>query len=129
MASNRIGRINDEIRRELSDILRTVKDPRVSQSMLTITHVDTTSDLRYARIYLTALDRTGEKDLMRGLKSASGYLRRELGRTLNLRNTPELTFVRDDSIDQGAHILDMLRNPEIVKPANPANAHIILDEE
>ena len=126
MASNRIGRINDEIRRELSDILRTVKDPRVSQSMLTITHVDTTSDLRYARIYLTALDRTGEKDLMRGLKSASGYLRRELGSRLNLRYTPELQFMSDDSIAHGAHILDMLSH---VKPANPANADIVLPDE
>ena len=126
MASNRIGRINDEIRRELSDILRTVKDPRVSQSMLTITHVDTTSDLRYARIYLTALDRTGEKDLMRGLKSASGYLRRELGSRLNLRYTPELQFMSDDSIAHGAHILDLLNH---VKPANPANADIVLPDE
>ena len=126
MASNRIGRINDEIRRELSDILRTVKDPRVSQSMLTITHVDTTSDLRYARIYLTALDRTCEKDLMRGLKSASGYLRRELGSRLNLRYTPELQFFADDSIAHGAHILDMLSH---VKPANPANADIVLPDE
>ena len=126
MASNRIGRINDEIRRELSDILRTVKDPRVSQSMLTITHVDTTSDLRYARIYLTALDRTGEKDLMRGLKSASGYLRRELGSRLNLRYTPELQFMSDDSIAHGAHILDLLSH---VKPANPANADIVLPED
>ena len=126
MASNRIGRINDEIRRELSDILRTVKDPRVSQSMLTITHVDTTSDLRYARIYLTALGRTGEKDLMRGLKSASGYLRRELGSRLNLRYTPELQFFADDSIAHGAHILDMLSH---VKPANPANADIVLPDE
>ena len=126
MASNRIGRINDEIRRELSDILRTVKDPRVSQSMLTITHVDTTSDLRYARIYLTALDRTGEKDLMRGLKSASSYLRRELGSRLNLRYTPELQFFADDSIAHGAHILDMLSH---VKPANPANADIVLPDE
>ena len=126
MASNRIGRINDEIRRELSDILRTVKDPRVSQSMLTITHVDTTSDLRYARIYLTALDRTGEKDLMRGLKSASGYLRRELGSRLNLRYPPELQFFADDSIAHGAHILDMLSH---VKPANPANADIVLPDE
>ena len=126
MASNRIGRINDEIRRELSDILRTVKDPRVSQSMLTITHVDTTSDLRYARIYLTALDRTGEKDLMRGLKSASGYLRRELGSRLNLRYTPELQFFADDSIAHGAHILDILSH---VKPANPANADIVLPDE
>ena len=125
MASNHIGRINDEIRRELSDILRSVKDPRVAQSMLTITHVDTTSDLRYARIYLTAMDRTGEKDLMRGLKSASGFLRRELGNRLNLRYTPELQFFADDSIAHGAHILDMLNH---VKPANPANEHIILDD-
>ena len=126
MASNRIGRINEEIRAELSSILRTVKDPRVSQAMLTITHVDTTSDLRYARIYLTALDRTGEKDLMRGLKSASGYLRRELGSRLNLRYTPELQFFSDDSIAHGAHILDMLNH---VKPANPANADIVLPDE
>ena len=126
MASNRIGRINDEIRRELSDILRTVKDPRVSQAMVTITHVDTTSDLRYARIYVTALDRTGEKDLMRGLKSASGFLRRELGSRLNLRYTPELQFMSDDSIAHGAHILDLLSH---VKPANPANADIVLPED
>ena len=98
----------------------------MSQSMLTITHVDTTSDLRYARIYLTALDRTGEKDLMRGLKSASGYLRRELGSRLNLRYTPELQFFADDSIAHGAHILDMLSH---VKPANPANADIVLPDE
>ena len=126
MASNRIGRINDEIRRELSDILRSVKDPRVSQSMLTITHVDTTNDLRYARVYITALDRTGEKDLMRGLKSASGFLRRELGSRLNLRYTPELQFMSDDSIAHGAHILDLLSH---VKPANPANADIVLPED
>ncbi len=125
MASNRIGRINDEIRAELSDILRSVKDPRVSGAMLTITHVDTTSDLRYARVYLTALDKTGEKDLMRGLKSASGFLRRELGSRLNLRYTPELQFFADESIAHGAHILDMLNH---VKPANPANAHIVLDD-
>ena len=91
MASNRIGRINDEIRRELSDILRTVKDPRVSQAMVTITHVDTTSDLRYARIYVTALDRTGEKDLMRGLKSASVILRKIGGfmESATATSTPE----------------------------------------
>ena len=130
MASNRIGRINEEIQRELAEQIRYLKDPRVSQvGMVSITRVDTTGDLRYARVYISVLDKTQEKDVLKGLKSASGFLRRELGRTLNLRNTPELTFVRDDSIDQGAHILDMLRNPEVVKPANPANAHIILDEE
>lgn len=125
MASNRIGRINDEIRRELSELLRSVKDPRVSGSMLTITHVDTTTDLRYARVYVTALDRTGEKDLMKGLKSASGFLRRELGQRLDLRYTPELQFLADDSIAHGAHILDMLHH---VKPANPENEHIVLDD-
>ena len=108
MASNRIGRINEEIRAELSDILRSVKDPRVSQAMVTITHVDTTSDLRYARVYVTALERTGEKDLMRGLKSAAGFLRRELGAALRLRYTPELQFLGDDSIQYGAHILELL---------------------
>ena len=128
MASNRIGRINEEIQRELSNLIRTVKDPRVT-GLISVTAVDTTTDLKFCKVYVSALDKSQEKDVMRGLKSAAGFLRRELGRTLNLRYTPELTFVRDDSIDQGAHILDMLRNPEIVKPANPANAHIILDEE
>ena len=128
MASNRIGRINEEIQRELSSLIRTVKDPRVS-GMISVTAVDTTPDLRYAKIYISVLDKSDCSQVLKGLKSAGGYLRRELGRSLNLRNTPELTFVRDDSIDTGAHILDMLRNPEVVKPANPANAHIILDDE
>lgn len=126
MASNRIDRINTEIQRELSDLFRSVKDPRVSGAMLTITHVDTTSDLRYARVYISALDRTDEKDLMKGLKSASGWLRRELGQRLTLRYTPELQFFADDSIAYGAHILDMLNH---VKPANPANADIVLPED
>ena len=126
MASNRIDRINTEIQRELSELLRSVKDPRVSGAMLTITHVDTTSDLRYARVYISALDRTDEKDLMKGLKSASGWLRRELGQHLTLRYTPELQFFADDSIAYGAHILDMLNH---VKPANPANADIVLPED
>ena len=128
MASNRIGRINEEIQRELSNLIRTVKDPRVT-GLISVTAVDTTTDLKFCKVYISALDKSDVTQVLKGLKSASGYLRRELGRTLNLRNTPELTFVRDDSIDHGAHILDMLRNPDIVKPANPANAHIILDEE
>ena len=129
MAKNRIGRINEEVQRELSGLLRTVKDPRLQGGLLTITHVDTTSDLRYAKIFVSALDKSQEKEMLKGLKSAAGYLRRELGAALQLRYTPELQFVEDDSIDTGAHILSMLRNPEVVKPANPANAHIELDGE
>lgn len=130
MPSNRIGRVNEEIQREMSSLIRTVKDPRVADAgMVSVTAVETTPDLKYAKIYVSVLDKTASAQALKGLKSASGYLRRELGRALNLRNTPELSFVRDDSIDKGAHILDMLRDPEVVKPANPANAHIILDEE
>ena len=129
MANNRIGRINEEIQRELANLMRSLKDPRLQSGLLTITHVDTTPDLRYSRIFVSALDKSQEKEMMKGLKSAAGYLRRELGSALKLRYTPELQFVADDSIQQGAHILEMLRNPEVVKPANPANAHIILDEE
>ena len=128
MASNRIGRINEEIQRELASLIPNVKDPRVS-GLISVTAVDTTPDLRYAKIYISVLDKSDCAQVLKGLKSASGYLRRELGHALQLRYTPELTFVRDDSIDQGAHSLEMLRNPNVVKPANPANEHIHLDEE
>ena len=128
MPSNRIGRINEEIQRELASLIPNVKDPRVS-GLISVTAVDTTPDLRYAKIYISVLDKSDCAQVLKGLKSASGYLRRELGHALQLRYTPELTFVRDDSIDQGAHILDMLRDPNVVKPANPANEHIHLDEE
>lgn len=128
MASNRIGRINEEIQRELASLIPTVKDPRVT-GMISVTAVDTTPDLKFAKIYISVLDKSDCDQVLKGLKSAAGYLRRELGHRLSLRSTPELTFIRDDSIDKGAHILEMLRNPDIVKPANPANEHIHLDEE
>ena len=129
MPSNRIGHINEEIQRELSALLRTVKDHRLQGGLLTITRVDTTSDLRWCKVYVSALDKSREKEMLKGLKSAAGYLRRELGTALRLRYTPQLEFVADDSIQQGAHILQMLRDPSVVKPANPANADIVLDDE
>ena len=111
MASNRIGRINDEIQRELAEQIRFLKDPRVSQvGMVSIIRVDTTGDLRYARVWVSVLDKNQEKDVLKGLKSASGFLRRELGRALQLRYTPELQFIADDCISQGAHILEVLRD-------------------
>lgn len=128
MASNRIGRINEEVQRELAVLIPTVKDPRVT-GMISVTAVEVTPDLKFAKVYISVLDKSDSDQVLKGLKSAAGWLRRELGRALNLRNTPELTFLQDDSMAKGAHILEMLRNPEIVKPANPANEHIILDEE
>ncbi len=128
MPNNRMGRINEELQRELAALIPTVKDPRVT-GMISVTRVDATNDLRYAKVYVSMLDKSSAKEVVKGLKSAAGYLRREVGRALNLRYTPELLFIEDDSIDRGAHILEMLRNPEVVKPANPANAHIVLDDE
>ena len=128
MASNRIGRINEEIQRELSSLIPNVKDPRVS-GLISVTAVETTPDLKYAKVYISVLDKRDSNQVLKGLKSASGFLRRELGHALNLRNTPELSFVQDDSIDKGAHILDMLRDPTVVKPANPLNADIVLEDE
>ena len=128
MPSNRIGRINEEIQRELASLIPNVKDPRVT-GMISVTAVETTPDLRWAKVYVSMLDKSSAAQVVKGLKSAAGYLRRELGRALNLRYTPELLFVEDDSIDKGAHILEMLRDPEVVKPTNPANEHIVLDEE
>lgn len=113
MASNRINRINDEIQRELASQIRSLKDPRISNAgMVSITRADTTSDLRSARIYVSVLDKDQEKDVLKGLKSASGFLRRELGHALQLRYTPELQFIGDDSIQHGAHILELLRREE-----------------
>ena len=111
MASNRIGRINEEIQRELASLLRTVKDPR-DHGLVTITRVETTPDLRFSKIYVSVLDKSDVKEVVKGLKSAGGYLRRELGRALSLRYTPELVFQADDSIDRGTHILKLLNDIE-----------------
>lgn len=130
MASNRIGRINEEIQRELADQLRHLKDPRISQvGMVSVTRVDTTGDLRYARVYISVLDKDKEKDALKGLRSAGGFLRRELGRTLQLRYTPELQFLPDDSIRQGAHILELLRQVEQKEADAPAGEAEKAEEE
>ena len=107
MASNRIGRINEEIKRELAELIRNLKDPRV-QTMISITRVDTTPDLRYSKIYVSVLEEARQKEAVKGLKSAGGWLRRELGSRLQLRYTPELVFELDDSLKYGAHMFDLL---------------------
>ena len=113
MASNRIGRINEEIQKELASLLRNLKDPRVQDTMISITHVETTPDLRYAKVYVSFLQEERASDAMKGLKSAGGYLRRELGRALNLRYTPELTWALDDSITYGAKMLKLINSLEV----------------
>ena len=108
MATNRLNRINEDIQRELSVLIPRVKDPRVQQGMVTVTGVETTPDLRYAKVYLSILGEVNEKELRRGLRSAGPWLRRELGGSLTLRYTPELVFERDRSIENGARLTKLI---------------------
>ena len=110
MASNRIGRINEEIQKELANLIRNLKDPRVLDTMISITHVETTPDLRYAKVYVSFLQEDRAEGALKGLKSAGGYLRRELGRALQLRYTPELVWALDDSITYGAKMIQLINS-------------------
>ena len=113
MASNRIHRINEEIQKELSGLLRTVKDPRVQDTMISITRVETTPDLRYTKVYVSFLPEEKAKEALAGLKSAGGYLRRELARKLQLRYASEIVWEKDDSIQYGAKMLKLINSLEV----------------
>ncbi len=113
MASNRIGRINEEIQKEISSLIRNLKDPRVQNTMISVTRVEATPDLRYAKVYVSFLEESRAADALKGLKSASGYLRRELGSALKLRYTPELVWELDDSITYGAKMLKLINSLEV----------------
>lgn len=111
MAKYRRGRINEEVTRELSSILREVKDPRVSDAFISVTAAEVATDMKTAKIYFSAM--SGDKnEVKKGLKSAHGYIRKRLAETLNLRQTPELTFIPDDSIEYGARINTLLNKIE-----------------
>ncbi len=117
MAKYRQGRINEEIQKEMTVILRKVKDPRVSDAFISVTAADCTPDLKYAKIYYSALS-GDKKEIAKGLKAATGFIRRELASSLNLRITPELTFLPDDSVAYGAHIASILNTLDI-SPEEP----------
>ena len=105
----KIDRIATDIQRELADILRSVKDPRVSDLLLSIVHVDVTNDLSYAKIYVGAMEWfEAAKSAVVGLKNAQGYIRRELGSRMSLRKVPELRFIADNSIEHSADIARMI---------------------
>ena len=121
MSQLRIGRINEEIQKELSQLIRTLKDPRVQDAMISITSVETTGDLRYAKVFVSVLQKDRSRDVLKGLKSAGGFLRREIGRTLQLRYTPELVFELDDSITKGADMFALLKSLHIEDDADEAS--------
>ena len=103
MAKYRRGRINEEMYKETAQILRTVKDPRVSDAFVSVTAVDVTPDLKYAKVYYSAM-MGDKKQVQKGLEAAAGYIRTQLAKNLNLRVTPELSFCEDTSIAYGAKI-------------------------
>ena len=120
MAKHRQGRINDEMQKELATIMREVKDPRVSGAFISITGVEATPDLKFAKVYYSVL--TGDKkEIAKGLKSSAGFIRGQLARKMNLRMTPELTFCEDNSIAYGAHISKILSGIEISEPEEDAD--------
>ena len=113
MASNRIERISEMVGRELAEAIRQVKDPRVRGALVSVTHCEVTGDLRYAKCYISVLGtEEQQKEVMRGLKSASGWLRREVGQAVQLRYAPELVFTLDNSIVRGAHINEVVNRLE-----------------
>lgn len=112
MANYRRGRINDEMQKELSAVLRDVKDPRVSGAFISITAVDVTPDLKFAKVYYSAM-LGDKKEVAKGLRSSSGYIRKMIASRMNLRITPEFTFFEDHSIEHGAHISKLLNSIEI----------------
>ena len=109
MAKYRRGRINEEIQKEMSSILRKVKDPRISDAFISITAADCTPDLKYAKIYFGIIVGDPEQ-VQKGLECASGFLRSSLAKRLNLRQTPELSFIYDRSAEHGAHIAQVLKD-------------------
>lgn len=110
MAKDRINKINEEVRRELSSVIRDLKDARIPM-MTSVVAVRVTNDLSYAKVYISVMgDEDTQKKAVEGLKSASGFVRREIGRRLQLRHTPEFIFELDHSIEQGAHINQIIHD-------------------
>lgn len=114
MPTNKLGRITEDVSRELSAILRELKDPRVTGCLLSVVRVEVTNDLSYCTAYVSTVEGLERsKEAVKGLKSAAGFIRRELGHRLRLRHVPELIFKATDSIEYGASISRILHGLDI----------------
>ena len=112
MSYQRIDRISEEVRREVDRIIREeLNDPRVSGTF-SITRAEVTRDLRYAKIFVSVLEDAKRDDLLRALRSAAGYIRRALGKSMLIRYSPELSFVKDENIAYGVHIAKVLADAQ-----------------
>ena len=111
---HRIERTTEDVKRELTAIFRELKDPRVAETFLSIVRVEVTNDLSYCTVQVSAIEGMDKaKEAVKGLKSASGFIRRELGHRLKLRHVPELIFDATDSIEYSAHINSILNSLDI----------------
>ena len=123
MANHKLGRTTEDIKRELTAIFRELKDPRVTSCFLSIVRVEVTNDLSYCTVYISALEGIEKaKEAKKGLKSASGYIRRELGHRLKLRHVPELIFTPTDSIEYSAEISRILGSLKIKEDSDEENS-------
>lgn len=105
MAGYRTGRVSEDIKRETVAVIRTLKDPRVRDKILTVVRVEVSSDLSFAKVYVSSMGGIDDaKEAVKGLQSATGLIRREVGNRLHLRKTPELKFIADDSVEHGMEI-------------------------
>lgn len=106
---NRLGRIDEEYKKEISQIISyQLKNPNVT-GLISVTKVKVTNDLKYAKVYVSILNSKNVKDTLTALKKSSGYIRSELAKRVNLRNTPEIIFELDDSLEYGARIDSILK--------------------
>lgn len=114
MAGYRVGRVSEDIKREIVAIIRELKDPRVRDKFLTVVRVDVSSDLSYAKVYVSSMSGIEDaKEACKGLTSATGLIRREVGSKLHLRKTPELKFIADDSVQHGMEIFKKIESTVI----------------
>ena len=133
MGKYRKNRVNDAVAQEMAVIIRDVKDPRVSESLITVTGADVSPDFKYAKIFYSVLGADGDteamKEIGKGLRSASGFIRGQLAKRLNLRVTPELTFVADESIMRGVNIAAMINSLEFTDDEDDGEEEETDDDE
>lgn len=117
MSSQRLTRINEEIKKEISEIVRSeIKDPCVTDAMISVVAVETTNDLKTAKVFISVLQDNKKEDVINALTRAQGYIRKEVARRINLRNTPQFLFRLDESIERGVYMSKMIA--DVMKDSN-----------
>lgn len=120
MAKYRRGRVNEAVTNEVAQIIRDVKDPRLDGIMITVTGANVSPDLKFAKVFYSVIGEFDKKEVAKGMKSVAPFVRSQLARRLNMRNTPEISFVFDESVERGAYLNELFRSIE--KQSEAANS-------